>query len=65
MKGGKKTMAVEFQDINIAKTLLFGIVFWVLATLLQDTAIFASIANLPEIGLFLGVLFGAFGKKLK
>ena len=53
---------MKLADLDIKSAILYGIGFWVIATLLQDTAIFNAIANLPEIGLFLGVIIGAFKK---
>jgi len=41
-----------------------GIIGFILATLLDSTGIF-PIASLPQIGLFLGVLAGAFKDKLE
>ena len=48
---------------SILWAIVIGIVGFILGTLLNATAIF-PIANIPQIGLFLGVLFGAFKDKL-
>jgi len=53
-------MAETKFAFDLKGAIIFGIVGWILATLLNSTAIFSAIANLPEIGLFLGVIFGAF-----
>ena len=49
---------------NRLGAIIFGILGWVLATLLDATGIFGAIANLPEIGLFIGVLAGGFKDKI-
>ena len=52
-------MADKFQ-FDLKGAILFGILGWVLGSLLDATAIFNAIANIPAIGLFLGVLLGGF-----
>ena len=52
-------------SFNLLYAILFGILGWVFATLLADTAIFAAIANLPEIGLLIGFLAGGFKGKIE
>jgi len=41
-----------------------GVIGFIIGTLLDSTAIF-PIANIPYIGLFLGVLIGAFKDKIE
>ena len=51
-------MANTKFEFDFVGALLGGILFWALATILDTTGIFNMIANLPAIGLFLGVLIG-------
>jgi len=57
-------MADTKPQFNFLWAVLGGIVFWILFTLLDSTSIFSAVANLPAIGLFLGVLVGGFKDKL-
>ena len=52
-------MADKFH-FDLKGAILFGILGWVLGTLLDATTIFNAIANISAIGLFLGVLLGGF-----
>jgi len=53
-------MAKTTFEFDLIGGLLGGILMWALATILETTGIFNMIANLPAIGLFLGVLIGGF-----
>ena len=57
-------MAVSDLKFSLLWAVLGGILGFVLATLLEDTAIFGAIPNLAEIGLFVGFLAGGFKDKL-
>lgn len=50
--------------IDFTSGLIFGIFGFLLATILDATGIFGMIANIPTIGLFLGVCMGLFKDKL-
>lgn len=53
----------EFSS-RLAMGVLGGIIGYVLAVVLNATDIFSMIPELPTIGLFLGIMAGAFGDKL-
>ena len=57
-------MATDKKLFNPLLALLLGIFGWLFAWLAQGTGIFPW-ENLPEIGLFLGVLIGGFKEKLE
>jgi hypothetical protein len=57
-------MATKTFEFDFVSALLAGILFWALATILQTTAIFGMIANLPAIGLFLGILIGGLRERI-
>ena len=52
------------KGFSLKTAFIGGILGWFLATLLAATAIF-PIANLPQIGLFIGFIFGMFKDELK
>lgn len=49
----------------LAWGILGGIGGWLLGTILGATDIFSMVPNIPEIGLFLGFMVGAFKDKLE
>jgi uncharacterized membrane protein len=49
---------------KLAGGVVGGIVGYLLAIILDSTTVFTMIPELPSIGLFLGVLLGAFKDKL-
>ncbi len=57
-------MAATGLKFNLLWAVLGAIFGFVVATLLEDTAIFNAIGNLPEIGIFLGFIVGGFKDKL-
>ena len=57
-------MATTGMKFDFLWALLGGIIFFILAVLLEDTSIFNAIDNLPEIGLFLGVILGGFRERI-
>ena len=57
-------MAATDFKFSLLWAILGGIFGYVLATLLDSTAIFNAIANLPEIGIFIGFIAGGFKDKL-
>ena len=56
-------MAIKEFEFSLLGAIAGGIGLWFIATLLAATTIF-PIANLPAIGLLLGVLAGGFKDKL-
>ena len=58
-------MAELKATFSLVNAIFGGIIIWIIATLLDSTAIFSAIANLPAIGLFVGFMFGGFyGERL-
>lgn len=57
-------MPEQKVDFDLLGALLYGIFTYVLALILESTEIFSMVANLPTIGLFLGIVIGGFRKHL-